>query len=265
MSFLPPFIHHRPLQLEEALDLVSVDDVPYSGGTELLLAMKTGLLRPDSLVDLKRISDLSEIAVDDGDLIIGGSATHHSVASSRIVADTVPVLAEVASQVGNPRVRSVGTIGGNLCFAEPRSDIATLLMGLSGRVRLRSSRAERDVAVADFVVGPYTTVREEDEILTQVRIPIVPGQVAVYEQFKFQERPTVGVAAIRLEDGLVRVVVGAVGGVAEQFEGRLADLDPTEISRSVDVIADIGGPERYKRHLTEVLIRRAMERIGADS
>jgi len=263
VSFLPDFTHRRPLALEEALNLVSADDMPYAGGTELLLAMKAGLLRPNSLVDLKHLPELREITVDGDDLIIGAAVTHQIVAGSHTVRDSVPILAEVAAQVGNPRVRSVGTLGGNLCFAEPRSDIATVLIALDAVVCLLSARGERELSVAEFIVGPYTTVREGDEILTAIRVQIVPGRLVVYEQFKTLERPTVGVAAVGLDDRSVRVVVGAVGSVVEQFEGPRHDIDPAQIAQHVEVIADLGGSERYKRHLTEVSIRRALERIEA--
>jgi aerobic carbon-monoxide dehydrogenase medium subunit len=117
------------------------------------------------------------------------------------------------------------------------------------------------LAVSEFVIGAYTTVREPDEILTSIHIPIIHGQVVAYEQFKIVERPTVGVAAVRLADKSVRVVVGAVGSLAQKFEGRAADIDPADIARRVEVIADLSGTERYKRHLTEVLARRALQRL----
>jgi carbon-monoxide dehydrogenase medium subunit len=261
VSTLPDFAHHRPADLDEAVSLVSGDDLPYAGGTELLLAMRSGLLRPASLVDLKGVPELDRISMQDDRLAVGGGTSHQSVAGSALVTEAVPVLAAVARRVGNPRVRSVGTIGGNLCFAEPRSDVATVLIALGAGVRLRSARGEREVPVADFVVGPYTTLREDDEILTDVLVPT--GRTVVYEQFKSSERPTLGVAAAREEDGSVLVVVGAVGGVAEVFDQTSTGLDPAGIARSVEVIPDLGGSERYKRHLTELYVRRALERLGA--
>src|SRR5690606_27215887 len=141
------FRHHRPETLQEALALLSFDTLPYAGGTELLLAMRSGLLRPDGLVDLKRITGLGSVALDDDVLRIGGTATHQAVAVDRDVRAELPVLAEVLRQVGNPRVRSSGTLGGNLCFAEPKSDVATILGALEATVRLDSPEGSRNVAV----------------------------------------------------------------------------------------------------------------------
>ncbi len=99
----------------------------YAGGTELLLAMKHDLLRYEHLVDVKTIPDLNKIEMKNGALMIGSTATHRAIERSSVVKQNLPVLAEMETQVANVRVRASGTLGGNLCFAEPHSDPATLL------------------------------------------------------------------------------------------------------------------------------------------
>ncbi|MDH3250375.1 MAG: FAD binding domain-containing protein, partial [Acidimicrobiia bacterium] len=118
---LPPFEHLRPGSLEAALDTISETAAPYAGGTELLLAMKAGLLRPDTLVDVKRIDRLTRVETAGDQMSIGAAVTHREALSDPAVRRLLPVLAEVLGRVGNPRVRAVGTLGGNLCFAEPKS------------------------------------------------------------------------------------------------------------------------------------------------
>ena len=256
---LPWFALHRPATTAEALELIGDDAVPYCGGTELLLAMKAGLLRPGALVDLKAIGDLAAISVHDGHLRVGATATHDAVATDPQVHQGWSVVAEVARHVGNPRVRAQGTIGGNLCFAEPKSDVAPLLIALGAEVELASADGTRTVPMDEFVQGPYWTVREEHELLTAITIP--PSEGGVYVKYQTMERPTVGVA-VAAADGAFRLVVGAAGEVPAAFAvTSLDDIDAAEVADAIDPIADLTGSDEYKRHVTAVYTRRAIARF----
>lgn len=257
MSVLPPFRHARPTSLEEALELISYDDAPYCGGTELLLAMRAGLLRPERLVDVKRIPELRTIGVEGGSLLIGGAVTHQEVIDHPDGA-RIPELVTVLSRVGNPRVRSAGTLAGNLCFAEPKSDVATILIALGGEVELASPSGRRRLLVDDFILGAYTTDRADDELLTAIIVPL--GIPAAYEKYQTMERPTVGVAAARHGD-TIRVVVGAVGGRPERFDADDPGPDPGEVAATVEVVPDLTGSEAYKRHVTSVYVRKALDAL----
>lgn len=261
MSVLPPFDLVRPVDLGGVLEALSADHVPYAGGTELLLAMRAGLLRPSALVDIKRVPELSIVEERDGRVFIGGAATHHAVSKSAVVGGLLPSLGDVLNRVGNPRVRSVGTLGGNLCFGEPKSDVATILIALGAEVEVRSVEGSRVLPVADFVVGPYTTVLEENEILISISVPVVPGRRVVYEKFQTMERPTVGVAAVAEPDGSRHVVVGAVGGRPEQFEVEAGVTSGSDIAATLEVIPDLTGGERYKRHVASVVVARSLGRL----
>lgn len=261
MSVLPSFDHQRPSDLDAALSLISESASPYAGGTELLLAMKAGLLRPDTLVDLKRVEALRRIESEGDPISIGGAVTHREALRDVGIRRRLPALAAVLERVGNPRVRAVGTLGGNLCFAEPKSDVATMLIALGGAVRLISADAERALPVEDFVVGPYTTVKDDGEILSEIVVPL-DRSTAVYEKFQTMERPTVGVAASISADGSVRVVVGAVGGSPYLATVDSIDsVDADAIIESIDVIPDMTGSVRYKRHVTGLYIRKALRRL----
>jgi aerobic carbon-monoxide dehydrogenase medium subunit len=257
MSVLPSFAHARPSTVDEALELVSYDDAPYCGGTELLLAMREGLLRPTTLVDLKRIPEFSRVTAEAGQLVIGGAVTHQR-AIDHPDAASVPELTAVLGRVGNPRVRASGTLAGNLCFGEPKSDVATMLIALGADVELVSARGRRRLSVDEFALGPYTTAREDDELLSAIFVPI--GVPAVYEKYQTMERPTVGVAAAR-HGTSIRVVVGAVGGRPESFDAEGDGPDPSEVAAAVEVIADLTGSEPYKRHVTELYVRRALQAL----
>lgn len=259
MSVLPAFDLVRPHSVTEAIGAIADGGVPYAGGTELLLAMRAGLLRPETLVDLKALPELAFVENDDGRVSIGGSATHTAVASSPLVREHAPVLAQVLREVGNPRVRASGTLGGNLCFGEPKSDVAPILIALEASVTLRGKNGSRELPVEEFAIGPYTTSLGDSEILTSISIPTVHGRIA-YAKHQTMERPTVGVAIAVSGDGATRVVVGAVGPAPQVFDADDPnDVDPADIAASVEVLPDLTGGERYKRHMTGVTVRRALE------
>ena len=256
---LPVFDIARPATVADAVALLDDDHIPYWGGTELLLAMKMGLLTPQCLVDLKHVASLRDIRCDDDSLVIGAGATHDEIATSALVAAVAPLLADIEARVGNARVRGQGTIGGNLCFAEPRSDVAAGLMALGGSVRLQSKDAERAVSVADFVQGPYWTTREPEELLVSVEVPL-PAPVGVYLKLQVTERPTVGVAAVRLPaTAACRIVIGAVADTPRVFDfDDWSDVDAEALAAELEPVPDLTGSVEYKRHVTAVFVRRAV-------
>jgi carbon-monoxide dehydrogenase medium subunit len=268
MSVLPPFELHRPDTIEEVVQLVSWDDLPYVGGTELLLAMRAGLLNPRSLIDLKGVGELTEIGNLNGSIRIGAAVTHQRAATDESVSARLPELPPVLLHVGNPRVRWSGTLAGNLCFAEPKSDVIPFLIALDATVTLASTDGSREMSVREFIVGPYFTARTEHELLTWIDIPVVPGRRGTYLKYQVMERPTVGVAAVRFdEDGstVTRVVVGAAGELPVVHEVDHADPNRSLVAAAVvdqlKPIDDLTGSAEYKRHVTAVYVERALERL----
>ena len=267
MSVLPAFELHRPETIEEAVRLVSWDDLPYVGGTELLLAMKAGLLNPRSLIDLKGIPRLASISSTDGWLDIGAIVTHQEAATSDTVSSSIPELPPVLEHVGNPRVRWSGTLAGNLCFAEPKSDVIPFLIALDAEVSLASTEGTRRLPVRDFILGPYYTARTENELLTLIHIPENADRVGTYLKYQVMERPTVGVAAVRHTSesaSRTRVVVGAAGElpVVHEMEGEVDKQAFVEaLSELLEPIPDVTGSPDYKRHVTGVFVRRALDAL----
>jgi len=277
---LRPFELHRPATATEAMALLAArpDATLYAGGTELLLLMKAGLVRPTDVIDLKRIPELGGLAEVDAGLDIGATVTHRTVERSPLVRRRWPLVAGVAAHVANVRVRNVGTVGGNLAFADPHSDLATLFLLFDARVRLTGAAGGRELPLAEFVHGPYETARRPDELITGVRLAPWPERtVGVYVKFGLHERPTLGVAlALTLDtDGGVasaRLAVGCVGArphrlasVETTLAGRpLATMDDlrTEVGElaaaAVDPVDDPYGRADYKRALTRVFVRRAV-------
>src|SRR5713101_882802 len=153
MSTLSRFEIHQPASALEASQMLThygEDAGIYAGGTELLLAMRHQALKYRHLIDLKVVPGLDSIGARDGSIEIGATSTHRSIERSAFVRKNQPALAEMESQVANVRVRATGTLGGNLCFAEPHSDPATLLLVLGGKFRLETSAGARELTLDKF-------------------------------------------------------------------------------------------------------------------
>ena len=197
---LAPFSLHRPERLTDAAALLREhgdDAAVYAGGTELVVILKDRLTEFGHLVDIKRIPGLDGIAAEDGALRIGALATHRAIERSPLVRERLPELAALEANVANVRVRSAGTLGGNLCFAEPHSDPATLLVALGATLTLVSADGERSVPAEGFFTGLMSTARRPDEILTDILAPLPgPATGVAYERFKIHERPSASVAAV---------------------------------------------------------------------
>ncbi|WJR79897.1 FAD binding domain-containing protein [Bradyrhizobium sp. NP1] len=274
------FDYLRPTAVAEAVRGISGSDGAffYAGGTELLLALKMRVLRADRLIDLKRIPQLDRIALSErGELTIGARATHRQIEESALVQQVLPALGRLCSQVANIRVRSVGTIGGNLCFAEPHADPGTFLAALGARLHLVGAQGERMVAADEFVLGEFETARRDDELLSHIVIPAQAGPSA-YRRFRHGERPSVGVGVSwRLAKGgrtieTARIRFGALGPRPQAVEaleqalggvetakasGRIAELLPHALD-ALEVISDRHGGADYKRHLAATLLQRCI-------
>ena len=264
---------HRPTTVEEAAGLrAELGDAAalYAGGTELLLAMKLGVLDYEHLIDVKRIDALRGIERRDGELRIGALVTHRELETL----PELPALAELERNVANVRVRSAGTLAGNLAFAEPHADPPALLVALNARVVLANGEGRRELALEDFLVGAYETELGEDELIEAVIVPV--GAKAAYRKFQVLERPAVGVAAVgSVRDGVFDGAPVVVAGAVDERPVRIPtdELDGMAVADALETLAasaaeavepvdDLSGSEEYKRHLTGVLAKRAVLALG---
>jgi len=281
MMPLRKFAIHQPKTIDEASQMLGDFGEKgrlYAGGTELLLAMKHDLLRYEHLVDVKTIPDLNKIQLQNGSLMIGSTATHRAIERSAVVKQNLPVLAEMETKVANVRVRASGTLGGNLCFAEPHSDPATLLVALGAKAHVQSKAGAKSVTIDKLITGAYETSLASDELLAAVEIPIATkSQRAAYLKFQLKERPTLGLALVLDVDGdnirKATAVVGSVSavptqsdktngllvGARAQVEKQLNDAAEA-LAEAADPIDDLEGGADYKRHLIGVFLRRAFTR-----
>jgi len=249
----------------------------YAGGAELVLLLRHGIVEADYLVNVKRIAGLDAIAWEDGVVRIGATTVHHRLETDPLVRERLPLFAYAESHVGNVRVRNQGTVGGNLCFADPHADVATALLVYDATVRVANASAARELPLGEFLVGTYATALEPDELLTEIRVPpLPPGWGHAYQRIEQFYRPTLNVAAaVERQDGRlqrVRLAVGCIGPKAvrlSELEERLQGLTLAEAQQVVaeardyladqlEPVDDLLGSAEYKLHLAGVLLGRSL-------
>ena len=275
------FEYFTPQTLQEALTLLDKyrDECKViAGGQSLLILMRQGLIAPEYLVDIKGISELDYIKSDAREgLKIGALTTHRTIEKSPVMKNGFSVLAEMERRLASIQTRNWGTIGGNVCHAEPAGDPTPVLIALNATLTTASLRGQRDMAVEDFCVDYFETVLEPGELLTEIQVPPAPPHTGTaYTKFNIIESDmaTVGVAvSITLDsgDGVCkdsRIVLGACAPTprrAKQAEGVLRGKKITDnllkeagqiASQEAEPISDISASEEYRRELVKVLVAR---------
>jgi carbon-monoxide dehydrogenase medium subunit len=274
----------EPRSLDEACAMLAGrDTTPVAGGTALLTLMKQGLLVPKTLVNLKKIPNAGIVDYDpQNGLRIGALATISDVESSPAVREHYPVLAEACHVVANIRIRNMATIGGNLAHGDYQSDPPTVLAALDAELELTSKAGRRRMMLADFILGSYETALQPGELISALFLPPpLPGMRGVYLKFttgSSEERPCIGIAALaRVENGICRELRLAVGAVSPRpvrmhaseetardsaLTAELLNRIAADTARIIEPIDDVRGPADYKRHLAQVLTRRALAACG---
>jgi aerobic carbon-monoxide dehydrogenase medium subunit len=253
----------------------------YAGGAELLLLLRNGLLATEILVDVKKIERLHRVSLDRDVLRIGACVTHRELESSPLVRQHAPAFSYAESQVANVRVRSQGTLGGNLAFNDPHSDPGTALLLHDAAVIIGSKAGERRIGLAGFFVDMYATALAPSELLLEVEVPALPdGMQSAYRRLHRYQRPTLGVAAaVRMTDDSiddVRLAVGCVGPKAErltELEGRMQGTTLADTRRLLTEqrnylrnrlrpVDDLLGSAEYKLYMTGMMLGDALEQAA---
>lgn len=253
-----------------------------AGGTALMLAMRQRMLNPTHLVSLGKLDVLRGIAFDSSrGLRIGALTKHAEVAGSELVQQHYPMLAQMANNMANPQVRNQGTIGGNLCYADPATDPPACLMALDAQVVLSGVKAQRTLSIKEFLVDYYSTALRPDEVVVEVRVP-PPRGVGHYVRYlrtAAEHRPLVNVAVGCIKEAgyfhEARIVVGASTAVPTRFARAEEYLQGKSLTREtaveaarivaadVEPISDLRGTGEYRREVVQVMVRRALfELIG---
>jgi CO/xanthine dehydrogenase FAD-binding subunit len=276
------FEYFAPKTVAEACSLLSQykeEAKMIAGGQSLLILMWQGLVAPEYVIDIKGISDLDYIDFDDKEgLRIGALTTHRAIEKSPLIRDGFSVLSEMELMLATVQTRNWGTIGGNLCHADPAGDPAPPLIAMNARVKMVGSGGERVAALEDFSKDFFETILEANEMLTEIQVPKPPPhRGTAYVKFALMEGDSaiVGAAAsITLEPGSgvckdARIVLGGVAPVplrvkraeqvlvgkkvAEELMAEAAQVASEEARPTSDMHASA----EYKRELMRVFVRRA--------
>ena len=259
---------------EEAVPLIVEhgDEAKFlAGGHSLIPMMKLRLAVPSVLVDIAGVEDLSYID-DRGDHIaIGALTKHRSLETSDLLIAECPLLAHVASKVGDPQVRHRGTLGGSLAHSDPASDLPAAVLALGGSLIAEGPNGQREIGVADFFTGYFESALSDDEMLTEVRVPKAPGASWSYQKFnrRAQDWAIVGVAAVEVQ-GAAQIALVNMGSTplrAEAVEAALAGgASAAEAAEAAadgtDAPTDLNASPEYRDHLARVLTKRALEASG---
>jgi len=239
-----------------------------AGGHSLIPLLRFRLANPAMLVDVGRVDDLRYIRRDNGHVAIGALTRHSELEHSAELADACPMLAHVASLVGDPAVRHRGTIGGSIAHADPASDLPAAVLALGGTLVARGPDGEREIAAADFFTGYFQSVLAPDEMLVEVRVPAGTGAWH-YEKFnrRAQDWAIVGVAVADGGAGVSLVNMGATPLRASAVEAALGDgasaADAAALAADgLSPPDDLNGDPAYRSHLARVLTERALLAAG---
>ncbi|HYW87974.1 MAG TPA: xanthine dehydrogenase family protein subunit M [Chloroflexota bacterium] len=262
------FAYHRASSVEDASRLLAqggADAKVLAGGHSLIPLMRLRLAQPSALIDINGLErDLSYVRRDNGTLRVGALTRHYQLAESDEVKRSLPLLAEIANEVGDAQVRSMGTMGGVLAHADPAGDYGTLALMLDAVVTTN----RRSIPARQFFLGLFTTPLAADELVTEVAFPVAAGP---HKYVKFRRRlcdwAIVGAGAQKMDDGSWRVgvtnaaptPVRAVGVEQALAQGASPAEAARQATQGLDPASDLRGSAEYKRHLATVLTQRAVE------
>jgi len=281
------FEYHAPASLDEALAILgryNGEARLLAGGQSLVPMMNFRLATPRAIIDLNRIAGLSYIE-EDGDVVrIGAMTRQRRLEFDPLVAAKSPLLRKALRWVGHLPTRSRGTIGGSIAHADPSAEIPMVLQVLEGEVVARGPQGERRIAAQDLFRSALTTSLDPLEIITEVRLPTMPAQ-AIYAVEEFARRKgdfaIAAVAVMLMRDGgrctKARLATAGVGPASIRLRDAEAVLEQQGLSEAaiaeaadkakaqVDPVSDLNGSAEYRRHLTGVLMSRAIEKAIASS
>ena len=255
-----------------------------AGGTDLMVQANRGAHSLKSVLDLSRIPELKNWALEGSEMVLGAGISYTDLADPQIAA-LVPALTQAARTVGSPQIRNAGTLGGNLATASPAGDTIPVLVAMDAVLQLKSSTENREVAITEFITGVKTNALKPGEIIQSIKMPVFQGP---QEFLKVGTRNAMVISVVSLAlvtDYLgrkLRVGVGSVSPVpfrasaAEEFISQEFDWETNSalsekvinkfselVADSTKPIDDHRGTADYRKHAVGVLAKRALERVCA--
>jgi len=280
----PPFEYYAPTTVEEALAHLAehgYDAKPLAGGQSLIPMMNFRLAQPSVLIDLNNIPELSYIRPDkNGGVLVGATTRHKTVGNDPLIAKHVPLVHDAIPNIGTPQVRTRGTFGGSLSHADPSAELVAISVALNARLRVRSQKNERWIPAGEFFVGSFTSALEPDELLVEINLPPLPERSGWSLQEvarRYNDFALMGVAALVTLDKKgncesARMAFLSAGDrpmegrqAAAVLKGQKPTADVIQAaaekasSEDIDPGSDIHATAEFRRHLANVLTRRALD------
>ena len=273
------FEYSRATSLDDALAKLAAtggNGKFIAGGHSLVPLMKLRLSEPKTLIDIARIPGLSGIREKDHKIEIGAGTVHHDVASSALLRQVCPAIADCAAEIGDPQVRNRGTLGGSLAHADPSADYPAVMLALDAEIHIKSAKGWRAVKARDFFQGLFTVDLAADEVIAGVLFS--PVKSAAYA--KLRQRAShfaiVGVAAaLEVKNGVIQSArIGLTGAtshatrltdVEKALEGKPASAESIETAARIagakleEINSDIHASSDYRRAMTQVFSERALK------
>ena len=280
------FRYHAPKTIEEAVDTLAEvageDGRVLAGGQSLVPIMAFRLARPGHLVDINDVEALRRLTVEGERLCIGACVRHAAFHTPVVDGPLGRLLATVVRHIAHYPIRTRGTFCGSIAHADPAAEWCLVAAALGAEMVARRAAGMRTIPAQDFFRGIMTTALEEDELLIEVRLPVLPADTR-FGFYEFNRRAgdfALGMALVtfRLQDGVIREPRVALGGVESQprriaeaeqlLAGRSAERAAFEaaaaaVASVVDPLEDAVTSATYRRHLSRTVTRRALERAAA--
>lgn len=266
------FEYHRPSDIQSVLQLLQShgDEARVlAGGHSLVPAMKMRLTGLSHLIDLQDIGDLKGISIGSDDVTIGAMTTQHDVITDEALARTIPIIREAATQIADPQVRYVGTVGGNIANGDPANDMPGLMQCLGARFELIGPGGTRVVPAGAYYHSAYVTERADDEVLTRIAIPKpAAGMGYAYEKQKRKIGDyATAAAAVLVGNGKASIAMTNLADTpiwSEAASLALANGDRNgaiaAAMAAISPVADQKGPVEFKMHAAKIVLGRAIDR-----
>lgn len=276
---LRPFVYHSPETLEDAVALAAEhgEDAKFlAGGQSLVPLMKLGLVSSGHIIDLGRVNGMDYIRSEGGTLALGALTRMADVEGSEVVKRDCPALADCAASIADPLIRNMGTVGGNLCHADPANDVPAVAVASAAELVLVGPRGERRVGASGFFVGMFTTAVKQGEVLKEVRFDSEKCRGSAYVKLQLQVPDfAIAGAAARLwapggnvrECGIALTGLGTTVVHPRKAEEAVEGAKPGEnvFDRAAELaaagtspVSDLRGTAEYKREMASVVTRRAL-------
>jgi carbon-monoxide dehydrogenase medium subunit len=271
------FEYERATSIDDAVAKLAaaVGGKVIAGGHSLVPLMKLRLSEPARLVDISRIPGLSGIKESGGKIEIGATTVHTDIASSALLRDNCPMLAEAAAEIGDPQVRNKGTIGGSIAHADPAADLPAVMVALDADIQLQGKNGARTVKASAFFRGLYDVDLNPGELIVSVQFSAVRSAAYAKLHQRASHFAVVGVAAVLdVKGGVIQSArIGLTGatthairltGVEQALAGKTADGIAAAAAAAGDEVADVSGDlhasAEYRKAMIPVFTRRAIEK-----